>query len=291
MKAPLNNSRKSDQPKVNYAATNWSFRALLLLPLLLFAVNTLRAATVTYNPKPTTKAGPNPCGSFPEYNCTTVAYFDAQTLNAANGGIANLFQTAWDAWDASGGGQGWTLSDGGALKGNFNVTTATAQQFSNVTLGGLTIRISIAGITLPNPGPGQQLVWVQGLELNYTPANLGPLVNPYYTMDTATLSNLDCTQPNIWCPPAYPYQYADDHFYDQPKAYYRAPPSKQAFFDADAYLALEDPSKKTLEVFDGVSYGFQNYVTATPEPGSLFLMGSGVLGLSGFLSKRLRTLT
>jgi hypothetical protein len=286
MKTQFNSSLKLDRPQLFHGVSSRAaVRTLLPLLVLLLAVNTLFAAKITFTPPPTTKAGRSVCGNFSKDYCTTLAYFDAQALNAANGGIANLFRTAWNSWNASGGGQGWSLSDGGGLTGTINVTTAKAQQFNSVTLGGLTIQISVAGITLPTPGPGQQLVWVQGLDLNYTPGP-GTILKSYYTMDTSTLSNLDCSKPTIFCPPAYPYQYANNMFYDQPKDFYFAPPGPQAFFDADAYLAIEDPRKKTLAVYDGVSYGFQNYVTPTPEPGTMVMFGSGIFGLAGLLHKR-----
>lgn len=254
---------------------------------LLFALaltGILSATTVTYNPKPTTDTGWNGCGNFPGYSCRTLAYFDSPSLDDQHDNtISPLFQTAWDAWDASGGGQGWTLADDVTDPGGtFTVTTATAQQFSGVTLGGLTINITISGLDLPTPGADQSIVWVQGLLLNYTPGP-GTIVAPYYAMDTATLSGLTCGG-TVFCPPAYPYQYADDHFYDQPKDYYQTPGSTQAFFDANAYIALRDTATDTLTLYDGVSYGFQNYVS--PEPASLLLLVSGLLGVA--VSRRRR---
>jgi hypothetical protein len=136
---------------------------------------------------------------------------------------------------------------------------------------------------------------VQGLELNYTPGVAGPAITPYYSMDTSTLSGLTCSatatkwngvgNPNIFCPPSYPYQYTNNSFYDQPKGSYQPPGSTQKFFDANAYLAVVDYSDDTVQLYDGFSYGFQNYVT--PEPGTFFLFGSGLLGLAILMRRRL----
>ena len=245
---------------------------VLALALLLSFGAAVQAASVTYTPAPTTQAGWSPCGSFPGYSCMTTAYFDAYSLDTQNdGSISALFQYAWDA----GNNGGYTLSSGGALSGDFSVTTATANQFSGVTLGGLTINIDVSGITLPTLGTGDDLVWVQGLYINYTvPA--GTIVSPYSVMDTSTLSSLVCGG-TIFCPPAYPYQYTDNSFYDQPKDFYMPPGTTQAFFDANAYLAVRNIDAKTITVYDGVSYGFQNYVSPEPAAWLLFVAGFGVL--------------
>lgn len=254
-------------------------RVLKTVWLCLGLAGVLSAAAISYNPAATTSTGWNACGSFPGYSCLTTANFDDNSLNTQNdGGIAGLFDQAFNTWNASGGGQGWTLVNGGDLSGTFDVTTAQAQQFSGVTLGGLTININVGNVTLPTVGANQQLVWVQGLNINYT-VGAGTIVPGYYAMDTSTLSNLTCGG-NIFCPPAYPYQYVNDHFYDQPKDYYQPPGSTQAFFDANAYVAVEDftnVNAPVLTVYDGVSYGFQNYVS--PEPGNWVLFGSALVAV------------
>ncbi len=235
----------------------------------------LSAATITYTPAATTDTGWNACGSFAGYTCRTTANFDTLGLNTQNdGGTSGLFDSAFSAWNTSVGG-GWTLANGGDLTGTLDVTTATAQQFSGVTLGGLTINIDASGVTLPTVPAGDSLVWAQGLFDNYLLD--GSVVTPFYEMDVVT-GACNVAGPNPWCPPAYPFQYADNHFYDQPKTLYLAPGSTQAFFDANAYLSVLDPTAKTLTVYDGVSYGFQNYVS--PEPAVWLLCASGLLVMS-----------
>jgi hypothetical protein len=246
------------------------------IALLFAAAFLLPAANITFNPAATTLAGPSACGNYPGYSCWTTAYFDSGTLfDQDDTELPSLFTTAFNNFNTANGGD-WTLENGGALAGTYNITTATAQQFTGVTLGGLTINIDVSGLTLPTIGANQQLVWVQGLYINYTPGP-GTIVDPYYSMDTSTLSNLTCGgMTKVFCPPAYPYQYNDDSFYDQPKDYYMPPGTTQAFFDADAYLAVEDftnANAPVLTVYDGISYGFQNFVS--PEPGTFLLLGGG----------------
>jgi hypothetical protein len=270
-----------------------SLRLLQAVPILLVLSVPLYAGNVTlnYSPAPVTLIA-NPCGSFAGFTCITTGYFNSTSLDAQNdGSIAPLFTDAWDAWNATQGND-WTLVDNTAppggtynITGNPTTNPAAVGQFGGVTLGGLTIEANLSGVTLPNLTAGEQLVWIQGLQINYTPGPNAPTVAPYYTMDTSTLSALDCTQPNIFCPPAYPYQYNNNMFYDQPKAFYQAPGQTQAFFNADAYLAIETPSIDQVQLLDGFSYGFQNAVS--PEPGTFLLLGSGLLGFAGVVRRRI----
>ncbi len=236
----------------------------------------LPAASLTIDPNPTLRAGWSNCANFAGYNCLTTAYFNAGTLfDNDDVNISSLFVNAFDAWNNSGGGQGWTLNNGGALtnkpNGGYLMDTAQALQFAagpvvanaNVVSGGEEIHISTAGVNLPALGANDQLVWVQGLYDNYL-LN-GSIVTPFYEMDIASGACGGTT----FCPPAYPFQYNDDSFYDRPRASYQAPGTTQAFFDANAYLAVENTTTKTLTVYDGISYGFQNFVS--PEPGTWML--------------------
>ncbi len=259
----------------------------------LLLTTALSGATVTYTPAATTQAGWSACLDFPSYQCMTRAYFDDSTLDARHqeGEISALFQSAWDA----GNNAGYTLSispdaRNNQVGGNFNVTIARAEQFvyggggpviaaNNVQAGGAEINIDATDVVanLPVLGPNEVLVWVQGLYINYTvPA--GTIVTPYYAMDTTLLSGWTCGGvTGRFCPPAYPFQYNDDHFYDQPLDAYMPPGTSQAFFNAEAYLAIMDRTAGTVVLYDGVSYGWQNYVS--PEPGTwvLFTGGFGLM--------------
>jgi hypothetical protein len=260
----------------------------LSIALLFALTGAVSGASITFAPAATTQAGPAACGDFPGYVCTTTAYFNSGTLfDQDDTDISPLFTTAFENWNAANG-DDWTLQNGGELPGSYNITTSMAQQFSDALLGGLTIQIDTSGVTLPTVGVNQHLVWSQGLYVNITPGP-GTIVPSYYAMDTAALSNLTCGVPTlVLCGPAYPYQYPDDSFYDQPKDYYMAPGATQAFFDANAYVSVEDftnPNAPVLTVYDGISYGFQNVVS--PEPGTWLLLGGG-FGALLVLGKRRR---
>jgi hypothetical protein len=259
----------------------------VLLSLAITA--TLSAASITYNPAPTTQAGWTPCGNYPGFSCLTTAYFNSTSLDGLNqeGNIDNLFQEAWNA--GNNGGLNLSISTdarNNGVAGTFNVTTAKAEQFiysggnavianNNVQAGGAEINISATNVlpSLPALGAGDVVVWVQGLEINYAvPA--GTIMAPYFAMDTATLSGLACGNPSTnYCPPAYPFQYADDHFYDQPYDAYMPPGTTQAFFNADAYLAIMNRTNNSLTLYDGVQYGWENFVS--PEPGTWMLLAGG----------------
>ena len=69
---------------------------------------TLSAALVNYNPAPTTDTGWTACSAFAGYSCRTTAFFDPLGLSDQNDDVSinGLFQSAFTAWNASGGGQG-----------------------------------------------------------------------------------------------------------------------------------------------------------------------------------------
>lgn len=258
--------------------------------LILTGLTTLLpAASINYNPAATTDTGWSTCANLPGLTCRTTAYFDTMTLSDQNDTMLSaLFQSAFTAWNATGGGQGWTLNFGGDLAGTYSVTTAQALQFgaggavanANVALGGLEIEVGVGGITLPTPGMGEDIVWIQGLYDNYLLD--GSIVTSFYEMDVSTDPCGGVT--GITCPPAYPFQYGDNKFYDRPRASYVAG-STQAFFDANAFLAVRNTATSTITVYDGISYGFQNYVS--PEPGTWILLCSG-LGLVLVRARRRR---
>ncbi len=250
-----------------------------MLPVLLLASSSAgvlfaNPATITFNNGlPITDTGWNACYSFPGYLCRTTAYFDGTSLYQANDSIAPLFDQAFTNGNPAAP-NGYTLeNDVGALGNDFgfNITVANAQQVfsdvaNNITLGGLTIRVSVTG-TLPTLDSGYQYVWLQGLYDNY--GNSG-IVPPFYEMDV----DPNCVANSTACNPQYPYQYVDNHFYDQPRMYYQAPGSTQAFFDANAYFGEINTTTDDVKVYDGISYGWQNFVS--PEPGAWALVVSGL---------------
>lgn len=252
MKYPFNNRSDRKICRMFHGAKSMLFTLAL--------AGSLSATAIDYNPAPTTTAGWSNCANYAGHLCKTIAYFDAQALtDQNNSGVSNLFQLAFDAWNDSNGGQGWTDSMSSTdLGGSFDVTVAKAEQFdanknvvaNNVVFGGLEIRVNLNNVMLPPLGPDDQLVWVQGLLDNY--GRNGEIANTY-EMDIFHGIFCNLSGPAPWCPPAYPYQYADNHFYDKPKALYRPPGTTQAFFDANAYLAVENYETKTLTLYDGIS--------------------------------------
>ena len=56
------------------------------------------------------------------------------------------------------------------------------------------------------------------------------------------------------------------------------------FFAAEAFLGTVNYTTKTLTLYDGLDYGFDN--SAAPEPSTLVLFASGFAGLMGILRRR-----
>jgi hypothetical protein len=225
--------------------------------------------------------------------CYTSSYLGTATVNGGDyindstsyvgAGISypggSLFGQAFAAWNATGGGQGWSLFDGTAdgvddLGGTMSVTTFTTEAFDDDPyLGGLTIRVNPNGLTLANGDPlpalpaGEAYVWAQGLYDNYLLD--GATVAPFFEMDIADATGGDCqTNGNGGnggdpaCAPAYPFQNSAGNanlFYDQPGA------NLGQFFAAEAFFSVIDYTNKSLTIYDGVDYGFVNYA---PEPGT-----------------------
>jgi hypothetical protein len=205
-------------------------------------------------------------------------------------------------------GQGWTLNQGNPdmLSG----ITMTVTQFSTGSyplVGGIAkgsahdITIKLSGTNSISSTLLNQLVWIQGLEINYKP---GPApdgystASNYNTLDDATFNSLtsDCnaipagsptTVPaepfpmgTEYCDPVYPFQYQDRTFYDAP-----AGPWPNGSFRGIALLATIDTVNHSITTYGGVSYGFDDSV---PEPGTWVLLLAGMAAIS-FGRRRLLT--
>ena len=279
------------------------------------------ASTVTYNPAPTTDTGWNPCGvafyaSLAGDRCRTTAFFEPDSLAKEfknnPGGVSVIFGAAFNAWNnnnnkstnpAATTAQGWTLTNGGDPGGAFTVSIAKAIQLNNVSQGGAQIRITpnAALITTLNnavtaanakAADGKKdyaITWVQGLYDNFVfPAATVPA---YYEMDvsgfvanTAGQDPSYCASFPAGCPGA-------NVFLDTPNLRYFPLGDVQAFFFGNAYLGIESLANKNLIVFDGVDYGWHNFVSGpVPEPATwaLMLLGFGAMG-SAIRARRART--
>lgn len=192
---------------------------------------------------------------------------DSQFQNPHTGQfyLAPIFNRAFQLWNSQNANL-WTLDTPiGSLGESFNLSFDVK---NNGSVGGAYIDVQV--VNSPTLGADQSLVWVQGLFLNYTVSN-SLLVNPYYILDVTP----SCGG-GVSCAPAYPIQYPDFHFFDGPQASFQ-PGGSQAFFDANAYLAIEDTTDSKhpqLIPLDGVSYGFYNFI---PEPATLPIFGAALM--------------
>lgn len=240
---------------------------------------------------------------------TTDLFTDLGAFNTQPVGEES-FATAFANWNASFGGGLWTLNELPALA-NLTMTINTFDTFANQNGGGVRIRIGVATQDGYNGPPVGQLVWTQGLEINYTVApNGGAQANPpintldSYSFNSGGVSgggsapfNVACSalpaSPNAntpstigatpantgYCNPIYPFQDGRQGFGDQPSGIYPIDS-----FRGEAFLSTVNTVTNTLTVYDGgVNYGFDLFVT--PEPSSVPLVAA-VLGL--FATVRLR---
>jgi hypothetical protein len=237
------------------------------------------------------------------------------------------FKSAFDTWAAAlpAGSPTWTLVDGGAidkLKLTVYDFTATAQN----TLGGigslwisLTTEAGYAGPSL------DKIAWSQGLYINYQPGGPNGIKN---TMDTYSFSgggnggsgsfgkaaepltapansnmvvidippsaiDMSKTPPEYtaWADPIYPFQLADDKFFDAPKGRWNAASFRGIALLSTVSLTTDDKGKVTagkLTVYQGINYGFDLSATAVPEPGSWAMLVMGFIGMGAAMRAKPR---
>jgi hypothetical protein len=71
---------------------------------------------------------------------------------------------------------------------------------------------------------------------------------------------------------------ADPNFFDFPR---RLAADKEHDWSAELYLVVET-GPKTVVIYNGISWGWQNRIVQTPEPAALELVGVGILTIGGF---------
>ncbi len=196
--------------------------------------------------------------SDPAYMCRTTAY-DAAVLSA---GPNSDFETAWNTeldreWDPT----GWMLSwAADPLDAVLDITTYEAFNYGpdyGSSYTGAEIRIDWT------PTAEQQnLLWIQALHTNLS---RHPGTEWYLDVYTFTKDQ----------PPLYPYQYADQRFYDMPKRW--CVPGEHVFWDAYLYLATVDRANKSAVVYEGLSWGFSVDYVPVPEPAGLTILAAALL--------------
>ena len=241
--------------------------ALLLLPMLTALRGWSLVIKVT-DPNPVYFTSASDCP--PNYPmCYDQAYLQTAPINALNHG----FDASFDAWNTKFGNSQWSITNGGFLDAEIDVSIFRAQITDGNSQGGVEIKMlfNYAGADKGD------FYWAQGTFSNYVPFQ--GQVTPFFDMDVMA-DGCDNSDLAKQCPPLYPYQYGDRHFYDFPEGSF---PSD--FFNGYAYPVKIDRTNHTLTVYQGVAYGFQLYVT--PEPGTLLMLGSGVLWIGASLRRRL----
>jgi MYXO-CTERM domain-containing protein len=191
---------------------------------------------------------------------------------------------------------GWTLNQGDMdVMSGITMTVTKFSTGSYDAVGGIgvgpahNITVQLSGTNTLTQSLVNQLVWIQGLEINYKPgstaANFSTATN-YNTLDDATFNsfsgctpvpngspaNVPANTTNGYCDPIYPFQYSNLQFYDAPMG-----PWPNGSFRGIALLATIDPQAKTVTTYGGVSYGFDD--SAAPEPGTWVMLLAGVAAI------------
>jgi hypothetical protein len=223
----------------------------------------------------------------------TDPFMNLDTFGGGGQGLGQeSFASAFDSYAASSG-LNWTLlaDNTNALSGiTMTVTSFSAASTGNLGgIGALNVDLSGASQSILD-----QLVWIQGLEINYKP---GPppegfeTDTNYNTLDDWTFNGFPsggcnavpdgspATVPGAplpsgtdYCDPIYPFQYQDKTFFDAPMGAW-----PNASFRGVAMLASIDTTNHIVTTYGGVSYGFDNSVA--PEPGTWALLLTGVAGI------------
>lgn len=284
--------------------------AFLLFPLV--AVFCVQAGTISLPAARVTQVlvtGPcapgnwSACGSKGDISSSTAnwetTFFNPAGFNGTDP-TTQTFKSAFNTWNAANGNL-WTLVNGGALDVTYKVTKADA--FADQSNGGYEINVALENYVQAVGGPTlNQLIWSQGLYINYDVAANASLNPPKNLLDTYSFSagsggefnnpcealptpgpsntnpsNIGATPANkAYCDPIYPFQYADKHFYDKPTGIYPSDSFRgiallsTVTFETNAGGAI---TKRTLTVYDGVSYGYDLFVV--PEPQTFILVGAG----------------
>ena len=222
-------------------------------------------------------------------------------LDTFGGGGQGLGEESFTSAFSNALGSGWTLNQGDmSVMAGITMTVTQFSTGSYSAIGGIgvgpthDITVQLSGTNTLSQSLVNQLVWIQGLEINYKPgssaANFSTATN-YNTLDDATFNsfpgctaipagspaNVPTNTTNGYCDPIYPFQYSNLQFYDAPMG-----PWPNGSFRGIALLATIDTTNHSVTTYGGVSYGFANSVA--PEPGTWVLLLAGVAAI--FIGRR-----
>jgi len=248
--------------------TVFGFTSVSLSTILFLNYGKVNAATIKItDPTPTYSASIQECfgSDGTKYKgCRSDAYVSTTVIKGADAVQAGSgFRKSFDTWNAGNpAGQMWTLANGGELNAVFEVSTFDA--FAKPNVGGVEIRIDFnyAGADRAD------FFWSQGVNANFRPG-VGFVSPPVFDMD------VNPGGPTL--PPLYPFQYADQHFYDKPAGYW-----PNSFFNAQLFISKVDYTNRVLTIYDGVSWGFK---LSVPEPSAGIVSFMAVIGLMALVRR------
>jgi len=255
--------------EMNMRRSCYLFRGLLGITLAMWSVGVAPAIPIINitDPSPSYSASSPVCAAWPAgpdlKNCLNQAHLDQIPIKTDD---PSFFRTTFDEWNNGNPANAkWTLQDGGNLPGGeLNVS-----QF-RTTLGATVGRVEIR-IDWTYAGPDKSdFFWTQGLYDNFD-LTTGLGANRF-ELDVIA-AGCDNTLPKQ-CPPLYPHQYGDRHFYDLVTA-----PMPSGFLEAWTLLTRVNRTTRVLTAYEGVNWGFRLSAdpVGVPEPATavmVFLFGA-----------------
>ncbi len=293
------------------------FSALVISVAALFASSAAAMSIQFANGVPSTATSSIAACNNPLYGqnytgCTTNAFISPNVatstdyfmnLDSFGGGGQSLGEESFTSAFALSN-TGYTLQQSSDTLSGITLTVTQFGAGSYANVGGIggqppALSVSVSGTLGAGDPTANQLVWIQGLEINYQPGlpgnNSYDTSQNFNTLDDASFNNLTtgCTaipaSPNAttpsnvpgspaggnYCDPIYPFQYNNNSFFDAPLG-----PWPNGSFRGIALLATINTVSDVITTYGGISYGFDNSVAPEPATWMLILCGACMVALS-----------
>lgn len=177
----------------------------------------------------------NPCRQHADHRCSVRLHPEPARL-LANGGSSWFVNNPMPNDFPN-----WTMQSGLPMNGEFRITKYDA--YNDCNPGGAEFDMEYH----PAPGDPNPITWCQGIFTNH---RRGGAVGRW----ASYMDVIRDTDPSTAAPPAYPYQYTDQSFYDKPSR--PCPAGGYIVWVAEVYATVLDYAAQNMIIYDGVEWGF-----------------------------------